>query len=95
MYTNGSLVIAINSISVKLSPRYDHIKVINRPHIKSNFAEHTHTLTEQRTQIHEHTDSSTNTKQSIIIPKLNSLQQYEIYKHYETYKIKIFNDQIT
>ena len=60
-------------------------------HIQSNFAEHifnTH---------HTYTDTETNLEILHILPKcpkLNTTEQYEIYKHYKQSPTNILNDQI-
>ena len=69
----------------------EHIKALTQPLIKSNFAEHifnTH---------HTFTDIETNLEILHTLPKgpkLNTTEQYEIYKHYKQSPTNILNDQI-
>ena len=69
----------------------EHIKALTQPLMKSNFAEHifnTH-LT--------YTNNETNLEILHILwkdPKINTAEQYVIYKHYKQSPTNIVNDQI-
>ena len=69
----------------------EHIQAVTQPLIKSNFAEHifnTH---------HTYTNIETNLEILHILlkdHKLNTTEQYEIYKYYKQSLTNILNDQI-
>ena len=69
----------------------EHIKALTQPLIKSNFAEHTfntngtYAIFEINLEIlHTFTKG----------PKLNTTEQYEIFKHYKQSPTNILNDQL-
>ena len=69
-----------------------HIKAINHPYIKSNFAHHILNTG------HKYTNIQTSLQILHKIHKglrLNTLKQFTIYKYHKTLKKQILNDQIT
>ena len=69
----------------------EHIKALTQPLIKSNFAEHTFDT--------RHTFTNIDTNLEILHtlpkgPKLNTTEQYEIYKHYEQSPTNLLNDHV-
>ena len=87
MYTN----LYIRQTGRSFKTRYtEHIKARTQPITKSNFAEHTFNTR------HTYTDIETNLEilhKLLKGPKLNTTEQYEIYKH-KQFPINILNDQL-
>ena len=74
-----------------LSRYSEHLKALSNNNIHSAFATHIHTKN------HSYTNIDTNLEILHYLPKsrkLNTAEQYEIYKHYKTQPNNILNDQL-